>query len=110
MLRNGTNWSERQGFIENETRSGKTKRRLAHYMGSRPFSVQFHFSPAEYQIFRDWYINTLLYGTRSFLFPAVDSIGNEGELKEYRIAEGNPPSYSNPFGDTIECNMEWEEV
>lgn len=108
VLRNGTSWNEVQGFITDITRSGKTKRRLASSMQKQTFTVKFLFSLAEYTDFRNWYKNTILYGSRSFLFPEIDS--QSGSYVEYQIAEGGSPQYSNPTGDKIECTMKWERV
>ena len=108
VRRDGTSWSNVQGFITDKTRSGKPKRRYSNSMIKRPFSVSFIFSLEEYEIFEEWYNNTILKGTRSFLFPKIDSVS--GKYVEYQIADGGAPSYSNPSGKRIRCTMKWEEV
>lgn len=108
VLRDGASWSSVQGFIENESLSGKTVRRLAHSMGKRKFSVKMRFTISEYNSFIDWYNNTIFYGSQSFMFPQIDAIN--GDDKEYRFANGGEPKFSNPSGKIIECDMEWEEV
>lgn len=108
ILRSGTNWGEVQGFIENESLSGKTVRRFAHSMGKRQFSVTMRFSKVEYEYFRTWYKTTCFSGALSFFFPEIDT--GSGTLKEYRFANGGQPKYNNPNGIIIECQMEWEEV
>lgn len=96
------------GFIEDETRSGKTKRRIAHSMAKRKYSVNLLVEHSEYLIFKDWYRNELKNGFHSFMFPAIDMIGG-GADTEYRFAKDSAPQYSNSGGTKIEISMEWEE-
>ena len=103
-IRRDTTWSEISGFITDETLSGKTKRRMAHSMAKRPFSVFMLFNYTEYALFKAWYQNTTKFGTLSFEFPTIDGTGTS----EYRFT--NPPQYSNESGKIIRCSMDWEEV
>lgn len=77
-------------------------------MAKQSFTVKFLFSLEEYQYFSNWYKTTILYGSKSFLFPQIDVMN--GDMVEYQIAEGGSPVYSNPSGDKIECTMKWEKV
>lgn len=106
VRRDGTSWSEIEGFISDKTLSGKTKRRMSASMAKRPFNVTMLFTYTEYLLFSYWYQNNLKFGTLSFEFPKIDGSGNA----EYQIAEGGAPSYSNTGGDKIQCSMVWEEV
>lgn len=108
VRRDGTSWSNVQGFITDKTRSGKPKRRYANSMGKRPFNVSFIFTLEEYEIFENWYNNIILKGAKSFLFPKIDAVN--GVYTEYQIADGGAPSYSNSSGKLIRCTMKWEEV
>ena len=109
IRRSGSTWNEVEGFIEDESLSGKTKRRIAHSMGKRPFSVVMQFSFSEYETFTQWYNETCRRGAYSFSFPQIDKTGTV-QNKEYRFAQGGQPSYSNPSSTTIDCTMTWEEV
>lgn len=103
ILRDST-WQEVSGFISDETLSGKTKRRMAHSLAKRPFSVTMIFDYNEYSAFTNWYKNTAKLGALSFNFPKIDGTGTA----EYRFT--SPPSYSNDSGQLIRCSMDWEEV
>ena len=103
-VRRESTWGEVLGFITDETLSGKTKRRYAHSLAKRPFSVSMLFTYTEYLTFSAWYNNTIKRGTLSFTFPKIDGTGNA----EYRITSA--PTYANESGKVIRCTMEWEEV
>lgn len=110
VLRNGTSWNEICGFISDTTRSGKAKRRLAHSMGKRTFSVKMRFTIPEYELFKQWYRSDLLYGANSFIFPhAVDEVDGIENATEYRFTSGSSPKYTNNSADYIDVSMEWEE-
>ena len=106
LARRDTTWSEITGFISDETLSGKTKRRMAHSLAKRPFSVTMIFTYDEYLYFSYWYKNTIKYGTLSFEFPKIDGSGNA----EYRFTSDGAPQYSQTSGKLITCTMGWEEV
>lgn len=106
--RNGTNWDLPNGVIEDKTRSGKKKRRLATSFEKSAFSVSFIFTLKEYRIFKVWWKDVCRFGFYSFAFPCVDD--NTGELKEYRFIAGSRPKEINESGDKITVQMEWEEV
>lgn len=108
VLRSGSSWNDIQGFITDETKSGKVKRRYAHFMGKRQFTVTMHFDLEEYQKFKKWYKTKCLYGAESFRFPTIDA--QDGMFSEYRFADGGAPSYSNIGGNIIEVTMTWEEL
>lgn len=109
VLRSGSSWNFINGVVEDETRSGKKKRRLLASMGNKQYSVNMRFSPTEYTLFKNWYENSCRYGFFSFQFPKIDST-NSLEMAEYRFVAGSEPSFSNPSGTIIECSMQWEEV
>lgn len=104
-------WGEISGFIEDKTRSGKVKRRLATTQAKRQFSVKMNFSYEQYVSFRNWYQNNIKYGLKSFGFPNLDKVGHDTEdIKEYRFVSSGSPKYSNPSGKIVQCTMTWEEV
>lgn len=106
VRREGTSWSEIEGFISDPTLSGKQKRRMHASMAKRQFTVSFLFNYNEYLLFSAWYQDDIKYGTLSFSFPKIDGAGDG----EYRIASGGAPQYSNQSGKQIQCTMTWEEV
>lgn len=109
ILRDGSSWVDSSQFVEDTTRSGKTKRRLANTGSKRQFTVRQIFTYNEYITFKSWYQNTCRKGFFSFAFPAIDIKGTR-TLNEYRFVSGTAPEYSNILGDKIECKMTWEEV
>lgn len=108
ILRNGTSWSGITGFKEDETRSGKRKRRLYASMENAPFSVSMRFRIEEYSLFKEWYRTKCRFGLYAFYFPRIDSVG--GERYIYRFAVDGAPSCSNPDGKFVAVGMKWEEV
>lgn len=108
ILRNGTSWSEPESFIEDETRSGKKKRRLYKSLANRTFSVSMRFTLEEYEYFREWYEYVCKKGFYAFYFPKVDS-DDKTVVSVYRFTSDGLPSYSNSSGKNIECSMKWEE-
>lgn len=108
ILRDGTNWEQRQGFISDTTRSGKSKRRMAHYMGHKPFTVKMRFTEQEYHAFDTWFETECCYGANSFRFPKIDKSGQK-VFEEYQFADGGYPKYINVGGNSIECTMQWEK-
>lgn len=109
VLRNGTEWEATNGFIEDETMSGKKKRRIAHNQKKRPFTVSMRFTLAEYTLFDNWWNTSCRKGLYAFRFPRIDAI-SDTDNAVYQFADGSAPKYSNPSGDLINCSMEWEEV
>lgn len=109
ILRSGTSWSEQIKFIEDKTRSGKTKRRLAHSLAKRSFLVKMRFTVLEYENFTSWYNNTTMGGLYPFRFPMIDQEGHT-TTKVYQFASNGEPQYANISGDMIECTMGWQEV
>lgn len=106
-MRNGSSWQDVCGFVEDTTRSGKTKRRLANSCAKRQFGVKMLFTYDEYVAFKAWYKNVCRNGFYSFTFPSIDT---KTGTSVYRFVADNVPEYSNPSGDKIECSMQWEEV
>lgn len=109
VRRSGTSWNEPTSFIEDETRSGKMKRRLSKSYSKREFSVKMRFSLTEYRYFRGWFENTLKRGVYAFHFPKIDS-DNPSEISVYRFTSEGVPSYENSAGKIIDVSMKWEEV
>lgn len=111
ILRNGTSWESKSGFLEDTSLSGKKKRRIAHSMEKRTFAVTMRFTVSEYTDFETWYNTYTRKGVYAFTFPRIDAVNqNDTENAIYRFVDGSAPKYSNPSGDLIECTMEWEEV
>lgn len=101
-----TDWNDPDGFLEDETLSGKTKRRADHFMAKRTFGVHMRFTKAEYGYFRAWYELVCLRGVNSWNFPTIDGSGTS----KYRFKKGGSPRYINPSGVLIDCTMTWEQV
>lgn len=115
VLREGGSWNRPILFIEDETRSGKRKRRLSATQQPRSFSVKFVFTETEYHTFDDWFKNTLKSGLYSFYFPVIDSSNKYDSNydiinKVYRIAKDGSPQYENTSGRLVSCTMKWEEL
>lgn len=109
VLRSSGSWKEPQSFIEDETRSGKRKRRLYKSMANREFSISMRFTLEEYEIFRVWYEVECRKGFNSFYFPKID--GDDKTLYAlYRFVNGGLPNYKNVTGKIIEVSMRWEEL
>ena len=109
VLRDGTSWGEFAGFISDDTRSGKVKRRLAHSQTKRIFNVAINMTKTEYDLFHTWYVNDLSYGLYAFNFPKIDS-EDKSILRPYRFTSDGAPQYSNTGGKIIKVTMQWEEV
>lgn len=104
-----TTWGFEGGFISDETRSGKPKRRPSNSLGYDKYNVIMHFTIEEYEKFRQWFKNDLRRGALSFAFPRID--GQSEELREYQFYEPEETiSFSNPDGDIIEASFVLEEV
>lgn len=109
ILRDGASWGNPVSFIEDETRSGKRKRRLYASQQKKTFSIKMNFTSAEYVIFDDWFLNTLKGGLYSFYFPQIDGVGTK-TTKVYRFTKDGVPQYSNPSGKIVSATMKWEEL
>lgn len=109
ILRDGTSWSSPAQFIEDETRSGKRKRRLYASQTKKTFSVKMRFTLSEYKIFDAWFEGNLKSGLYSFYFPQIDASGST-TTKIYRFTADGEPQYSNPSGNYIDATMKWEEM
>ena len=109
ILKNGTSWNEPVRFIEDETRSGKRKRRLLASCEKRQFSVAMRLNMTEYEYFIDWFKNTTKSGVYAFYFPLIDS-ENKNIVGIYRFKNDGLPSYSNSTGRLVDVSMVWEEV
>jgi len=110
-MREGTSWQDVCGYIQDTTRSGRVKRRLAHTKDKPSISVKMHFDEkkGEYTAFRDWYRDDLRNGLYSFLFPTIDNISSN-TTSEYRFVYNSYPQYSDVGGGIIECTMKWEKI
>lgn len=109
ILRDGTSWSNPTQFIEDETRSGKRKRRLYATQSKKPFNVKMMFTESEYETFDNWFESTLKSGLFPFYFSQIDKSGNT-VTKVYRFTKDGSPQYSNNSGKIITCTMKWEEM
>lgn len=109
ILRDDASWQNPVQFIEDETRSGKRKRRLYATQQKKTFSVKMRFSETEYHIFDEWFEHEICSGLYSFNFPAVDSSGKTVS-KIYRFTTDGAPQYSNSSGNYVNVSMKWEEM
>lgn len=107
ILRDGASWNTPANFIEDETRSGKRKRRLYATQSKRIWTITMHFTHTEYTTFDTWFKNDLKYGLYPFYFPAVDKSVNSNKV--YRFTPDGEPQYTNPSGKIVRCTMKWEE-
>lgn len=109
ILRDGTSWQNSVKFIEDETMSGKRKRRLSATQEKKSFSVKMRFTENEYQIFDQWFTDTLKSGLYSFYFPQIDRSVDK-PYRIYRFTKDGSPQYSNPGGKLFDVSMKWEEM
>ena len=107
VMRDGAGWSSPANFIEDETRSGKRKRRQYATQSKRVYSVRMNFTHTEYVAFDAWFKSTLKDGLYPFEFPCIDKAINGNKL--YRFTPDGEPQYSNPSGKIVSCSMKWEE-
>jgi len=63
----------------------------------------------EYELFVNWFENTLRRGLYSFYFPKIDSL-NKSTLAVYKFTADGVPQFSNPSGDMINVTMKWEQA
>lgn len=109
ILRDGASWQNPVQFIEDETRSGKRKRRLYATQTKKSFSVKMRFNENEYHLFDKWFEDVLCSGLYSFSFPMIDARGKT-VTKIYRFTSDGAPQYSNPGGQYVDASMKWEEM
>lgn len=109
ILRNGTNWDKPVKFIEDVTRSGKPKRRMAYSYSREQFVVKMRFTPTEKALFDSWFENTTVNGLYPFYFPTIDEQGHTN-TSVYQFTQDGSPSFSNSNGLNIDCTMKWEKV
>jgi hypothetical protein len=103
-----SSWGLPGGVIADQTRSGNYKTRAAHQRKPRTFSVVFHMTEPEYQLFVAWWDNSCRRGAVSFAFPRVDA--KNGAITEYRFSPDQDIQVSNVSGDILELQMNWETV
>ncbi len=101
-----TDWEDKDGFIEDESLAGKTKRRAALSTDRPEFRVKMRFTQTEYALFRTWWKTVCLRGVYSFEFPKIDGSGNA----VYRFKKGGAPRYNNQTGILVDVTMTWEAV
>jgi hypothetical protein len=101
-----SSWGLPGGVIADQTRSGNYKTRSAHRRKPRAFSVVFHMTEPEYQLFVAWWENSCRRGAVSFAFPRVDA--QNGAITEYRFSPDQDIQVSNVNGDILELQMNWE--
>lgn len=107
VLREST-WELPEGFLEDETRSGKKKRRYAHSQKPEVYKCVLHMTKDEYYIFKYWYNNNCRRGTLSFALPQIDG-GVDAQEVEYQFSKESI-KVSNPGGDVIKLSFSLEEV
>lgn len=103
-----SSWSLPSGYIEDETKSGKKKRRASATMAPTTYKCTLHMTYTEYVWFKQWYMVACRKGTMSFALPAIDS-KDESVEREYRFA-GKGINVSNPGGDVVKLTFDLEEV
>lgn len=102
-----TDWEDKEGFIEDESLAGKTKRRAALSTDRPEFRVKMRFTQTEYVLFRTWWKTVCLRGVNSFQFPTIDAASG---TSTYRFRKGGAPKYFNTTGVLVDATMTWEEV
>lgn len=103
-----SDWDLPEGFIEDETRSGKKKRRNSHTQKPETFKCVLHMSKEEYVWFKKWYNTACRRGTLSFPLPMIDG-GKGAQEVEYQFAKGGI-KVSNPGGGVVKLTFTLEEV
>lgn len=103
-----SNWELPARFIEDETRSGKPKRRAALTLSPIKIKCVLHMTMYEYEIFEKWYEVDCRGGAESFVLPKINGF-NKNDLREYRFSKESI-SVGNVGGDTVELNFTVEEV
>lgn len=107
VLREST-WNLPSGFVEDETRSGKKKRRYASTQTPETYKCVLHMDKEEYEWFYLWYNVACRRGTLSFPLPRIDGGPNAPEV-EYRFSKDGV-SVSNPGGGVVKLSFTLEEV
>ena len=107
VLRDST-WHLPSGFVEDETRSGKKKRRAASTQTPETYKCILHMTKEEYEWFKVWYNIACRRGTLSFPLPMIDGGPNAPEV-EYRFSKDGVTG-SNPGGGVVKLSFTLEEV
>lgn len=103
-----SSWELPARFIEEETRSGKPKRRHALTLSPVKIKCVLHMTMYEYELFEKWYEYDCRGGSEIFILPKINGL-NKDDLRKYRFSK-EPISVSNIGGDTVELNFTLEEV
>lgn len=103
-----SSWELPARFIEDDTRSGKKKRRSAFTLSPVKIKCVLHMTMYEYELFEKWYEYDCRGGAESFALPKINGF-NKNDLREYRFSKESI-SVSNVGGDTVEINFTVEEV
>lgn len=108
VLKNGTSWNFRKGFISDKTKSGKVKRRIANSMERQVYTLSINFPYEEYIIFNKWYEEELKNGVYPFYFDDIEKI--ESEKQVYQFTDDGCPQISNRYGNILSISMKWEKI
>lgn len=106
-MRDGS-WNIPFKFIEDTTKSGKTKRRFAKTSSLRTFNCKLHFTLAEYEKFIEWFDYDLKGGALSFGLPRIDA--KDGQMLAYQFSGNSGISVNNPDGDILEVSFTLQEI
>lgn len=104
-----SDWTFPVKVIEDTTRSGKPKRRMAHTFARKKISIVMKFKEEEYRQFITWFELELLSGANYFYFPRVDS-SDSSDIGVYCISADSSVKGINESGKIIKVQMTWEEV
>lgn len=95
-------------FIEDTTKSGKSKRRYANTNARRTFQCSLYFTLSEYEKFITWFNNDLKGGSLSFGLPQIDA--KDGQMLAYVFSGNGGISVNNPDGDVLKVSFTLEEL
>jgi hypothetical protein len=105
VLQEGFEENLPDGKIETQMDVGIAKMRRRYTAAPSSVNVSIYITVDQYQIFRDFYINTLGMGSKRFLRPNPIT----GAVEEYRFR--NPPPTIRPYGGGgFTCSMNLERL
>lgn len=103
-----TSWDLSCGFIKDQTRSGKPKRRAANSLAPDTLSCILHMRQSEYDLFEYWFKHDCRRGAISVALPKINGI-NKNDIREY-VFSSEKIAVNNIGGDVVEVKFDLEEV
>ena len=104
-----SSWVKPVKVVTDATRSGASKRRIGVTATPKSYSVTLSFRTVEdYDKFMKWFEENDLSGFHSFWMNKIDQVN--GDVYEYRFAQGTQLNCSNSAGQVMEVSFELEEL